>query len=171
MLTGRHPWPRPSPVDMLHAILHDDPPAIHAASPMHAELAAIVQKLLRRVPRSDISWPKRFSRPSAAVRLPGIFATSVTGPTPLTSIAVLPFVFLNDVEEPRALSLGFADALITMLGRLEDITVLPTSAILNYSAGADPARACRDLGTRHLLQGNVQRLGTQWRVRCICSMR
>ena len=51
-----------------------------------------------------------------------------------------------------------------MLGKLEDITVLPTSAILNYSAGTDPARACRDLGTRHLLQGNVQKLGAHWRV-------
>ena len=50
MLTGRHPWPRPSPVETLHAILHDDPPAIHAASLMDAELAAIVQKLLRKSP-------------------------------------------------------------------------------------------------------------------------
>jgi tetratricopeptide (TPR) repeat protein len=51
-----------------------------------------------------------------------------------------------------------------MLGRLEDLAVLPTSAILNYAAGADPARACHDLGTRHLLQGNVQKLGSRWRV-------
>jgi TolB-like protein/tetratricopeptide (TPR) repeat protein len=94
----------------------------------------------------------------------GSSAACLATPTSLTSIAVLPFVFLNEVEERRALSLGFADALITMLGRLEDMTVLPTSAILNYSAGTDPARACRDLGTRHLLQGNVQRLGTHWRV-------
>ena len=26
MLSGRHPWSRPSAVDTLHAILHDDPP-------------------------------------------------------------------------------------------------------------------------------------------------
>jgi TolB-like protein len=91
-------------------------------------------------------------------------ATSVAVPTPLTSIAVLPFIFLSGVEEGKGLSLGFADALITMLGRLDDITVLPTSAILNYAAGADPARACRDLGSRHLLQGNVQKLGSRWRV-------
>jgi TolB-like protein/Flp pilus assembly protein TadD len=82
----------------------------------------------------------------------------------LTSIAVLPFVFLSGVEEGKGLSLGFADALITMLGRLDDISVLPTSTILNYAAGADPTGACRDLGTRHLLQGNVQKLGSRWRV-------
>jgi len=165
MLTGRHPWTRPSPVDTLLAILHDDPPAIQAASLMHAELAAIVQKLLRKSPAeryqvADAVLEALGSR--AASR--GSSATSVTGPTPLTSIAVLPFVILSDVEEGKALSLGFADALITMLGRIEDVTVLPTSAILNYAAGADPARACRDLGTRHLLQGNVQKFGSRWRV-------
>ena len=83
---------------------------------------------------------------------------------PLTSIAVLPFVFLNEVEERQALSLGFADALITMLGSLEDFAVLPTSAILNYVAGTEPAQTCRNLGVRHVLQGNVQRLGSHWRV-------
>ncbi len=165
MLTGRHPWPRPSPVDTLHAILHDEPPAIQATSLMHAELAAIVQKLLRKSPAeryqaADAVLEALGSR--AASR--GSPAASVAGPTPLTSIAVLPFVFLSGVEDGKGLSLGFADALITMLGRLEDITVLPTSAILNYAAGTDPARACRDLGTRHLLQGNVQKLGAHWRV-------
>lgn len=82
----------------------------------------------------------------------------------IESIAVLPFVFLSDVQESRALSLGFADALITMLGSLEDMAVLPTSAILNHGAGTDLAHTCRDLGVSHVLQGNVQKMGAHWRV-------
>jgi TolB-like protein/Tfp pilus assembly protein PilF len=82
----------------------------------------------------------------------------------LTSIAVLPFVFLSDVEDSRALSLGFADALITIFGNLEDVIVTPTSAILNCAAGTEPAKVCRDLGVRHSLQGTVQKLGAHWRV-------
>jgi serine/threonine protein kinase len=165
MLTGRHPWPRPSAVETLHAILHDDPPAVHAASLMHAELGAIVQKLLRKNPaeRYQVADAVLEALGSRTASTPSS-ATSLAGATPLTSIAVLPFNFLSGVEEGRGLSLGFADALITMLGRLDDITVLPTSAILNYAAGTDPARACLDLGTRHLLQGNVQKVGTRWRV-------
>ena len=76
----------------------------------------------------------------------------------------MPFVFLSDVEDSRALSLGFADALITIFGNLEDVVVAPTSAILNYAAGTEPARVCRDLGVRHTLQGTVQRAGSHWRV-------
>jgi serine/threonine protein kinase/Tfp pilus assembly protein PilF len=81
----------------------------------------------------------------------------------LTSIAVLPFAFLSEVEEYKALSLGFADALITMLGNLEDVAVTPTSAILKF-AGAEPAQVCRSLGVRYVLEGNVQKRGAQWRV-------
>jgi DNA-binding SARP family transcriptional activator/Tfp pilus assembly protein PilF len=82
----------------------------------------------------------------------------------LTSIAVLPFIVLNGLEDTRALSLGFADALITIFGGLEDLVIAPTSAMLKYAPGAEPAQVCRDLSVRHTLQGTAQRLGSQWRV-------
>jgi serine/threonine-protein kinase len=164
MLTGRHPWPRPSSVDTLHAILHDDPPSIDASPHVAAELAGVVQTLLRKHPAerypSTEAVLEALATPAAARRS----SPNWTNPRLLTSIAVLPFVFLSDVEDSRALSLGFADALITIFGNLEDVVVAPTSAILNYAAGTEPARVCRDLGVRHILQGTVQRLGTRWRV-------
>jgi TolB-like protein len=179
MLTGRHPWPRSSAVDTLHAILHDDPP------PMETVLAPVVEKLLRkdrqdRYPSAAAVLEALASPPpprtvfledggdrslgvtadAAPAVLPGGAPSSSH---PLTSIAVLPFVFLSDVDQNNALSLGFADALITMLGNLEDVAVTPTSAILKF-AGADPAQVCRNLEVRYVLQGNVQKLGAQWRV-------
>ncbi len=80
------------------------------------------------------------------------------------SIAVLPFVLLSNIEEERALSVGFADAVITTLSNLEDTVVVPTAAVLNYAAGSDPSCASCDLGVRYVLQGNIQKLGTRWRV-------
>jgi serine/threonine protein kinase/tetratricopeptide (TPR) repeat protein len=165
MLTGQHPWLLRSPEDTMHAILHDDPPPIQTTSPMHTELATILQRLLRKNPA------ERYSSAEAVLEALGSGATlqassppTWASPTPLRSIAVLPFVFFSEVEERKAFSLGFADALITVLGRLEDITVLPTSAILNYAAGTDPGLICRDLGVRYVLQANIQKLGTHWRV-------
>jgi serine/threonine-protein kinase len=163
MLTGQHPWPRKSPVDTMHAILHDDPPATDTASPLGAGLAPIVRKLLCKIPA------ERYSRAEAVLEALASYPANdspatVANPKPLTSIAVLPFVFLSEIEERKAFSLGFADALITMLGSLEDVTVLPTSAILNYVGGNDPSHTCRDLGVRHVLQGTIQKLGAHWRV-------
>jgi TolB-like protein/Flp pilus assembly protein TadD len=77
---------------------------------------------------------------------------------------VLPFAFFSEMEEHKALSFGFADALITTLASLDDVIVAPTSAILKYAPGAEPAQVCRDLGVRHTLQGNIQKIGAQWRV-------
>ena len=165
MLTGQHPWPRTSPVDTLHAILHDDLPSLDVPSPLGAELAPIVQKLLCKNPAERYLLAEAVLEALANRAVPQ-GASAVTGARPdlLSSIAVLPFVFLNEVEERKAFSLGFADALITMLGSLENLAVLPTSAILNYVAAANPAHTCRDLGVRHVLQGNVQKLGAHWRV-------
>ena len=122
--------------------------------------------LLRKALGEDLAFietvPRRGYRFVGAVRQFPLAAPAST--EPLASIAVLPFLFLNEVEERKALSLGFADALITMLGSLEDIAVLPTSAILNCAPSANPAQVCRDLGVRYTLQGSVQKLGTQWRV-------
>jgi eukaryotic-like serine/threonine-protein kinase len=165
MLTGRHPWPRRSAVDTLHAILHDDPPPIDVSPSIGADLAAIVKTLLRKHPaeRYRLAESVRDALTAAAAAHRSS-TTSGAIPALLTSIAVLPFVFLSDVEGSRALSLGFADALITILGNLEDVVVAPTSAILNYAAGTEPARVCRDLGVRHSLQGTVQKQGGHWRV-------
>jgi len=165
MLTGRHPWPRSSAVDTLHAILHDDPPPLGSTVLADTQVAIVVRTLLRKHP------PERYQSAEAALEAlatPAVTRGSASAdeasPKPLTSIAVLPFVFLSDVDDNRALSLGFADALITIFANLEDVAVTPTSAILNYAAGTEPSRACRDLGVRYSLQGTVQKLGARWRV-------
>ena len=166
MIAARHPWRRTSPIETLHAILNDEAVPIPPTSPKAAELDAIIRRLLAKSPADRY--------PSAESVLEAL-ASCASGETqsgarlagsskPLTSVAVLPFVFLSEVEESRALSLGFADALITILGNLEDVAVAPTAAILNYAPGTEPARVCRDLGVRHVLQGNVQKRGAQWRV-------
>ena len=110
--------------------------------------------------------PRRGYRFAAAVRrLPHTVPLQLEqGAAGVASIAILPFVFLTEVEGHKALSLGFADALITLLSNLEDLVVTPTSAILRYAPGVDASQLCGDLGVRYVLQGNVQRSGLQWRV-------
>lgn len=68
------------------------------------------------------------------------------------------------MQEGESLSLGFADSLISLLGTLPGFVVPPTSSILKYSGGTDPAIVSRDLQVRYVLQGNIQKLGPRWRV-------
>ncbi|HXG68596.1 MAG TPA: winged helix-turn-helix domain-containing protein [Blastocatellia bacterium] len=80
------------------------------------------------------------------------------------AIAVLPFKQMN-AREGDFLELGMADALITRLSRLEQITVLPTSAIFGYAGQAyDPVAAGRKLRVDAVMQGTVQRTDARVRV-------
>jgi serine/threonine protein kinase len=163
MIVGRHPWPHAAPADTLHAIIHD------AASPLPASikgadvLQVILDKALRKDPADRYGSAEDILDDFARILLPGEEGSSSVA-IGQPSLAVLPFVFLSPIAEKESLSLGFADALITSLGNLEDFLVPPTSAILKYPAGSDPSAVSRELQVRHVLQGNIQTLGPRWRV-------
>jgi len=158
MLTGCYPWPRTSTVDTLHAILHDE----IRMDLLHADIAAVVEGALRK--SAAERYPSAEAVLEALAKPPGDLAVKRATPQPLISIAVLPFAFFSDVKGREALSLGFADALITTLASVDDVIVAPTSSILRYAPSVEPAQVCRELGVRHALQGNIQKIGNQWRV-------
>jgi TolB-like protein/Tfp pilus assembly protein PilF len=157
MLTGTAPFQGETVTDVIDAIL--------TREPAWQRLPSATPPLARRVLRSALEKDCRDRAADVgALRRQLDDASVVNASVPARSIAVLPFTFLNEVEERQALSLGFADALITMLGNAEDLVVAPTSAILRYSSGAEPRRVCEELGVGQVLQGHLQQLGGQWRV-------
>jgi DNA-binding winged helix-turn-helix (wHTH) protein len=79
----------------------------------------------------------------------------------LRSLAVLPFKPLNAESSNATLELGIADALITRLSNLKDISVRPTSAVLKYSAAnLDLPATGRALEVESVLDGRV---AADWR--------
>ncbi|HXG63633.1 MAG TPA: winged helix-turn-helix domain-containing protein [Blastocatellia bacterium] len=81
------------------------------------------------------------------------------------SIAVLPFQSLDPNEADPALGLKLADALITRLGRLQQIAVRSTRAVGAYEGQwADPLTAGRAQQVDVVLDGSFQRAGERLRV-------
>jgi DNA-binding winged helix-turn-helix (wHTH) protein/Flp pilus assembly protein TadD len=80
------------------------------------------------------------------------------------SLAVLPLTLIGKVSDDHGICLGFADALITRLGNLSDIDVLPTSAVINMPEDAPPTDAAAHLGVRFMVYGAIQMLKGQWRL-------
>jgi TolB-like protein/Flp pilus assembly protein TadD len=161
MLTGRHPWRQDSLFEVVHAIIHDDPPELPSSIQNCEELERIVRKTLQK------NFADRYD--SAEEILLDLRALCDRPATLMPAqeekaIAVPPFVCLTSMEEKESLSLGFADALITALGQLEGLRVPPTAAILKYGAGTDALQIGRELRVRYVLQGNIQKIGTHWRV-------
>jgi TolB-like protein len=72
------------------------------------------------------------------------------------SLAVLPLFPVGNIPDNRDLCLGFADALISRLGNLERMNVLPTSAVLNLPLQATTSEIASRLGVRFVVHGAIQ---------------
>ena len=80
-------------------------------------------------------------------------------------VAVLPFKPISERNRDESLELGMADALITKLSNIRQVTVTPTSSIRKYtSLTQDPIVAGHELGVESVLDGSIQRLSDRIRV-------
>lgn len=81
-----------------------------------------------------------------------------------SSIAVLPLLLPERTADDQGLSLGFADALVSRLGNLLGVDVLPTSAVLNLPLETPPSEIAAQLGVRFVVHGALQMSKGQWRL-------
>jgi DNA-binding winged helix-turn-helix (wHTH) protein/TolB-like protein/Tfp pilus assembly protein PilF len=86
-------------------------------------------------------------------------------PTPIRSIAVLPFKPLAADSRDEAFELGMADTLITRLSNMRQVVVRPISAVRRYTdLEHDPVAAGREQRVEAVLEGSFQRSGERIRV-------
>lgn len=80
------------------------------------------------------------------------------------SIAVLPFTDMNDSSD-HFFADGIVEEISTALGRFQTLFVTAGASSLTYrDPSIDPARICRELGVRYLLNGSVRRSGDRVRI-------
>ena len=78
------------------------------------------------------------------------------------SLAVLPLILVGEVADDRGVGVGLADALVSRLGNLPGVDVLPTSAALSLPADMAPADAGSRLGVRFVVHGAIRASKGQW---------
>ncbi len=81
-----------------------------------------------------------------------------------SSIAVLPLLNLEKATDDQGLCLGFADALVSRLGNLSGVDVLPTTAVLNLPLELTPSEIASRVGVRFVVHGAIQMSKGQWRL-------
>ena len=81
------------------------------------------------------------------------------------SIAVLPFEVTGGDENQQYFADGLTDDIIVELARFKKLFVSSRSASSAYvTQGIDPRQVGRELGVKHILKGQVRRLGNQVRI-------
>jgi DNA-binding winged helix-turn-helix (wHTH) protein/tetratricopeptide (TPR) repeat protein len=79
-------------------------------------------------------------------------------------LAVLPLCLLGNIPDDKGVCLGFADALVSRLGNLQGVDVLPTSAMLNVPAEMSASDVGSRLGVRFVVHGAIRESKGQWRL-------
>jgi len=99
----------------------------------------------------------RFPQPDLEKTSPsGAAADSAAARGERTSLAVLPLLMLGNVSDEQGVSLGFADALVSRLGNLQGVDVLPTSAVLGAPSEVATSDIAARLGVRFVVRGAIQ---------------
>ena len=84
--------------------------------------------------------------------------------TDRSSLAILPLRWLGKSSDDQGLCLGFADALVSRVGNLPDVDVLPTSAMLNLPLESPASEIASRLGVRFVVHGAIQMSKGEWRL-------
>ena len=80
------------------------------------------------------------------------------------TLAVLPLCLLGNISDDQGVCLGFADALISRLGNLKDVDVLPISSMLNIPPEMSASDVGSRLGIRFVVHGAIRESKGQWRL-------
>lgn len=80
-----------------------------------------------------------------------------------SSLAVLPLIPLGKPADDDGVGLRFADALVSRLGNLPGVDVLPISAVLNVPSEATASETASRLGVRFVVHGAIQMSKGIWR--------
>jgi serine/threonine protein kinase/tetratricopeptide (TPR) repeat protein len=161
MLTGDRPFRAPSTVGLLAAIMREEPRPLHV---VNRKVPDWVEGIVHRCLSKD-----RDSRYQNGGELKKALEEKILEPrrdggvTP--SVAVLPFVNLNQDEESDFFSDGVTEDVLIALSKVPGLRVPARSAVFRYKGNApDAVRAGKELNVSAVVEGSVRRMGKRLRI-------
>jgi TolB-like protein len=162
MLAGRPAFGGASVVDVLHATLHEQPPAL-SGSPAIVAVDRVIRRALAKRPAD------RFISAGAMadelLELPDTATTGVPSLAhPLTRIVVLPFRVLRSDPETDFLAFSLPDAIATSLSEVRTLVVRSTATAARFAGEAPDLKAlAADVQVDRVVMGTLLRAGDEVR--------
>jgi serine/threonine protein kinase/tetratricopeptide (TPR) repeat protein len=163
MLTAKPAFAGATTVDVCHAVLHGQPPALVGGPGIEA-LDLVIQRVLAKRPED---------RPAVAASLADELRAATgrcaAGETPvvrtMTRLVVLPLRVLRPDPDAEFLSFGLADALVSSLQRIPSLVVRSSSAAAKYAGPPPDLEAlARHAQVDLVLLGTLMKSGDRVRV-------
>jgi eukaryotic-like serine/threonine-protein kinase len=154
LISGRRPFTGGSTVEVLSALLRDDPPALDAPE-------AIVVFVRRCLAKRALDRFASMGELKAAI----LRVTTKPSVQDKPSIAVLPFANMSGDKEQEYFSDGLAEEIINALVKVTGLKVIArTSAFAFKGQNIDIRKIAETLGVANILEGSVRRSGNRIRV-------
>ena len=163
MLAGRPAFGGPSVVDVLHATLHEQPPAL-SGSPAVAAVDRVLRRALAKRPSDRPASAETMADELRAIR----GATGEDTPAiaqALTRIVVLPFKVLRPDSESDFLAFSLPDAIATSLSGFGSLIVRSSATAAKFAGEAPDLKALAgEVDVDRVVMGTLVRAGDQLRV-------
>jgi DNA-binding winged helix-turn-helix (wHTH) protein/TolB-like protein len=155
-------------ISLLRRLLQDPEQSIIETVPRRGcRFAAEVREIAEEPPKRRPKTTLLIALAVITVAVAVVIALRILRPSrrdmPRT-IAVLPFKPLIQGSGDPYLELGMADALITELSNVREMSVRPTSSVIMFTAAGDPVGVGEKLGVDAVLDGRIQRVSNRVRV-------
>jgi serine/threonine protein kinase/tetratricopeptide (TPR) repeat protein len=164
MLSGRVAFGGATMVDILHAVLHEQPPPLSGGAAI-AGLDRVVHRALQKKPADRYE-----SAAAMAAAIRGVVAaresTEIAAPAvrPMTRLIALPFRVLRPDAETDFLAFSLPDAITTSLTGTRNLLVRSSAAAARFDPQApDLRKLAADADVDMALMGTIMRAGGQLR--------
>ncbi len=152
MVSGRRPFSGASVLDILNAVVRDEP------LPLDSPMAAIVTRCMAKQPA------QRFQS-MAEVRTALKEVSTAKPAEQMPSIAVLPFANLSAEKENEYFSDGLAEEILIALSQVEGLRVAARSSSFSFKGKSiEMSEIASRLHVANILDGSVRRAGDRIRV-------
>ena len=163
MLAGRPAFAGKTVVDILHATVHEQPPAL-TGSPAVAAVDRVIRRALAKRPGDRFTSADEFSQELRAIT-PGVSDDSRALARPLTRIVVLPFRVLRPDPETDFLAFSLADAISTSLSNVGSLVVRSSATAARFARETpDLKQLAAEADVDRVVMGTLMRAGGEVRV-------
>jgi serine/threonine protein kinase/Flp pilus assembly protein TadD len=164
MLTGRPPFGGTSVVEVFHAIMYEQPPAL-MGSPAVAALDRIVYRAIAKKPEDRYQRSEDMAQDLRSAMALGDSGSNPTVAHPMTRLIVLPFRMLRPDPETDFLAFSLADAVTSSLSGIQSLVVRSSLAAVRFASESPDIKAIgTDADVDAILVGTLLRSGNQLRV-------
>jgi TolB-like protein/tetratricopeptide (TPR) repeat protein len=163
MLSGRAAFGGTSAIDVLHAVVHEHPPAL-LGSPAVVDLDRVIQRAVSKAREDRYQSAEDMATDLRASMSRGD-AGEVTRARATKRLVVLPFRVLRPDPEVDFLAFSLPDAITISLSALDSLTVRSSLAAARFSEGPLELRTlASDLGVEAAITGTLLHAGKSVRV-------